>query len=437
MSTLRDSVNSPEIRKKVFFTCLIVSVLCVLTLIPVPGLNHALATYTAAGWGSVGFIIDVLSMKGFENISIVSLGIYPFLVASIIMQIVTLAVPKLRALAQMGDEGAKKITKLTRIASIVAAVVFAALYCVGMRNAVTTKINYWVAIVICGVSIAVGNAFCGWCVELLNTKGIGDGLTIIIVAGILRDIPHEIARCFDDAHYLGIIPGLTYAIFGALLFAGLIFFVVFINMGEKKIRIIFSKRTVGMKQYGMQNQVIPLKVAQAGITPVIYAMTVCMFIPSILTMIAPGSDNVWFAGARAFPTSIAFIPFFIIFLVFFTYVFALMQFNPYDISNQIKQNSGYIQGIKPGKPTSQYLMNVYSNLNSADNFYLIAVCVLPLALSFIPGLRSIAFAGIGLVLIGGGFIEMKTLLDNALKAEEDKLKQAGKDKKRSKNYNKK
>ena len=187
----------------------------------------------------------------------------------------------------------------------------------------------------------------------------------------------------------------------------------------------------------MQNQVIPLKVAQAGITPVIYAMTVCMFIPSILTMIAPGSDNVWFAGARDFPTSIAFIPFFIIFLVFFTYVFALMQFNPYDISNQIKQNSGYIQGIKPGKPTSQYLMNVYSNLNSADNFYLIAVCVLPLALSFIPGLRSIAFAGIGLVLIGGGFIEMKTLLDNALKAEEDKLKQAGKDKKRSKNYNKK
>ena len=162
-----------------------------------------------------------------------------------------------------------------------------------------------------------------------------------------------------------------------------------------------------------------------------------MFVPSILTMIAPGSDNVWFSGARDFPTSVAFIPFFIIFLVFFTYVFALMQFNPYDISNQIKQNSGYIQGIKPGKPTSQYLMSVYSNLNSADNAYLIIVCVLPLALSFIPGLRSIAFAGIGLVLIGGGFIEIKTLLDNALKAEEDKLKQAGKEKKRSKNYNKK
>ena len=154
-------------------------------------------------------------------------------------------------------------------------------------------------------------------------------------------------------------------------------------------------------------------------------------------MIAPGSDNVWFSGARNFPTSIMFIPFFVIFLVFFAYVFALMQFNPYDISNQIKQNGGYIQGIKPGKPTSMYMMSVYSNLNSAGCAYLILVCIIPLILSFIPGLSSIAFCGIGLVLVAGGAIEIKTLLDNALKLEEDKLKQAGKDKKRSKNYNKK
>ena len=352
------------------------------------------------------------------------------------MQIVTLAVPKLRALAQMGDEGAKKITKLTRIASIAAAVVFAALYCVGMRNAVTTKINYWVAIVICGVSIAVGNAFCGWCVELLNTKGIGDGLTIIIVAGILRDIPHEIARCFDDAHYLGIIPGLTYAIFGALLFAGLIFFVVFINMGEKKIRIIFSKRTVGMKQYGMQKQVIPLKVAQAGITPIIYTLTVTLIPSVIIAMVVPGTEAAWAESWKNLPTHVAYIPFFIVFLVFFTYIFAMLQFNPFDMSSQIKQNGGYIQGIKPGKPTSQYLMNLYNNLNSADCFYLILFCVLPMALSFIPGFDRIAFGGIAVVLVGGGLLEMKTLLDNALKTEEEQLKAAGKDKKR-KNYNKK
>ena len=303
-------------------------------------------------------------------------------------------------------------------------------------NAVTTKINFWVAIVLCGVTVAVGNAFCGWCVELLNTKGIGDGLTIIIVAGILRDIPHEIASCFDEADYLGIIPGLTYSVFGALLFAGLIFYVIFINMGEKKIRIIFSKRTVGMKQYGMQNQVIPLKVAQAGITPIIYTLAVTLIPSVIIAMVVPGTEAKWAESWKNLPTSVAYIPFFIVFLVFFTYIFAMLQFNPFDMASQIKQNGGYIQGIKPGKPTSQYLMNLYNNLNSADCFYLILFCVLPMALSFIPGFDRIAFGGIAVVLVGGGFIEMKTLLDNALKTEEEQLKAAGKDKKR-KNYNKK
>ena len=438
MDTLRESWKTPEIKKKILFTFLIVSILCLLTIIPIPGLSHAAATAKITNeWGSVGTVIDILSCGALTNASITSLGIFPFLVASIIMQIVTLAVPKLRNLVQLGDEGSKLVAKYTRIAALIGSGVFAVLYCLGMKDTVVTNINFWIAIVICGVTVAIGSAFCGWCVELLNTKGIGNGLTIIILAGIIHNVPHDLLMPFFNAYDLGIVWALVYMIMGIILAIGMLILSLLINMGEKKIRIIFQKRTVGMKQYGMQNQVIPLKVAQAGITPVIYAMTVCMFVPSILTMIAPGSDNVWFAGARDFPTSIAFIPFFIIFLVFFTYVFALMQFNPYDISNQIKQNSGYIQGIKPGKPTSQYLMNVYSNLNSADNFYLIAICVLPLALSFIPGLRSIAFAGIGLVLIGGGFIEMKTLLDNALKAEEDKLKQAGKDKKRSKNYNKK
>ena len=374
MDTLRESWKTPEIKKKILFTFLIVSVLCLLTIIPIPGLSHAAATAKIINdWGSVGTVIDILSCGALTNASIISLGIFPFLVASIIMQILTLAVPKLRNLVQSGDEGSKIVAKYTRIAGLIGAGVFAVLFCLGMKDTVVTSINFWVAIVICGVTVAIGSAFCGWCVELLNTKGIGNGLTIIILAGIIHNIPHDLLLPFFNAYDLGLVWALVYMIMGILLAIGMLILSLLVNLGEKKIRIIFQKRTVGMKQYGMQNQVIPLRVAQAGITPVIYAMTVCMFVPSILTMIAPGSENVWLAGARDFPTSVAFIPFFIIFLVFFTYVFALMQFNPYDSSNQIKQNSGYIQGVKPGKPTSQYLMSIYSNLNSADNFYLIAV----------------------------------------------------------------
>ena len=435
--TLRESLKTPEIKKKILFSFLIVSILCLLTIIPIPGLSHSAATAKIDDWGSVGTVIDILSCGALSNASIVSLGIFPFLVASIIMQIVTLAVPKLRNLAQMGGEGTKLITKYTRIASLIGAGVFAALYCLGMKDTVVNNINFWVAIVLCGVTVAIGAAFCGWCVELLNTKGIGDGMTIIILAGIIHNIPHDLLMPYFEAYQFGIGWALLYMIMGILLAIGALILAILFNLGEKKLRIIFSKRTVGMKHYGMQNQVLPLKVTQAGITPVIYALTVCMFVPSILTMIAPGSDNVWFAGARNFPTSVMFIPFYVVFLVFFAYVFALMQFNPYDLSKQIKENAGYIQGLRPGKTTSQYLMAVYSNLNSADCAYLILVCIIPIILSFIPGLSHIAFSGIGLVLLAGGFIEMKTLLDNLLKAEEDKLKQAGKDKKRSKNYNKK
>ena len=435
MDTLRESLKIPEIKKKILFSFLIVSVLCLLTIIPVPGLNHYAAVAKINDWGSTGTIIDILSCGALSSASITSLGIFPFLVASIIMQIVTLAVPKLRNLAQAGDEGTKIITKLTRIAAIAGAVVFAALYCVGMRGAVTTSINFWAAIVICGVSVAVGSAFCGWCVELLNSKGIGDGLTIIILTGIAHNIPHDLLMPFFASQDLGIVPAILFALLGVLVVTALLVFAVLVNLGEKKIRIIFQKRTVGMKQYGMQNQVIPLKVAQAGITPVIYSMTITLLPSAIISMVVPGSDAVWAQTWKNLPTSPAYIPFFIVFLVFFTYIFAMMQFNPFDMSNQIKQNGGYIQGIKPGKPTSQYLMALYNNLNSADCAYLILLCVIPMALSFIPGLGFIAFFGIGIVLLGGGFIEMKTLLDNALKTEEEKLKQAGKDKKH-KNYKK-
>ena len=238
-----------------------------------------------------------------------------------------------------------------------------------------------------------------------------------------------------NASIFGILPAFSYMFFGGLLSAGILFFIILLNLGEKKIRIIFSKRTVGMKQYGMQNQVIPFKVTQAGITPVIYTLVITMLPSVIISMVVPNVETAGIEAWKNLPTSIVFIPFYIVFIVFFTSIFAMMQFNPFDMSTQIKQNGGYIQGIKPGKPTSQYLMALYNNLNSADCAYLILICVIPMVLSFIPGLGFIAFFGIGVVLLGGGFIEMKTLLDNALKAEEDKLKQAGKDKRR-KNYKK-
>ena len=436
MGTLSDSFKTPEIRKKILFTFLILSVLSLLTIVPIPGLNHAVAVAKIADWGDMGRIINILSGRALANASIISLGIYPFLVASIIMQFVVLLVPKLRSLSQMGDEGTKLITKINRIAALIAAGVYAVLYCVGMAGAVTTRINFWVGIVLCGVAVAVGSAFCGWCVELLNNKGIGNGLTIIVVAGVVRSIPEEIYGLYHQSTVLGRLPAVFLVGMGCLFCIGVLFLVILLNLGEKKLRIIFSKRTVGMKQYGMQNQVLPFKVTQAGTTPVIYTLVILLIPSVIVAMVVPGTDSAVAEWFKNFVEKVAFLPLFIVLIVMFTNLFSLMQFNPFDISKQIKENGGYIQGLRPGKPTAQYLMNVYRNLNIVDCVYLILICIIPMIVNYFPAFRGVCLGGIGIALVGGGFIEMKAILDNSLKTEQEKAKAAGKEKKR-KNYTKK
>jgi len=435
MGTFVDSFKTPEVRKKILFTFLIVTVLSLLTNVPIPGLSYGAAIHNIIGWGNMGTILNILSGHALENISIVSLGIYPFLVASIVMQIVVLAVPKLRNLSQMGEEGQQAITKITRIASIISSVVFGILYTVGMRTAVSPNVNFWLGLVLCGLSVSVGNAFCGWAVELINKKGLGNGLTVIIVAGIIRNIPNEIMGLYYNNEALGKISAIAMVATGCIFLMGLLVLSLLLNMGEKKVRIIFSKRTVGMKQYGMQNQVFPVKVTQAGIMPVIYALIILLLPSAIIAMVAPVTEIAWIESFKNYLTSVLFIPLFVMVMIFFTFVFSMMQFNPADISKQIKEYGGYIQGVRPGRATAQYLMSMYTNLNVFDNFYLILVTVIPMILNFIPAFRGVCLGGIGLVIVGGGFIEMMTLLDNALKAEEDKAKMAGREK-RGKNYKK-
>lgn len=433
MSTFTDSYKVPALRKKMWFTFLILSVLVVLSLVPIPGIDHAGASEAVKKWGDAGELLNIMSFKALGNVAITSLGLYPFLIASIIMQILTIAVPKLRNIAQTGEAGTKIITKYTRIAAVIADVVFAALYCTGMRNHVWTSINYWVAIILAGLCLAAGAAFFGWCVELINNKGIGSGLVIVILACILRNVPHVFKVVYLKASVLGI-PAAVAITFGvAVVCLALFVFIVWFYLGGKKLRILFSKRTVGMKQYGMQNQVLPLKVAQAGTMPIVYSLAIMLFPAAIICMVMPeGTTNIFFLGFVNFKRSISFYIIYAAFLALFTYIFAMIQFNPIDLSNQIKQNGGYIQGLRPGKATAQYLMSLYNNFNLADAAFLILVSLVPMLLDLIPVLNGIWFLGIVSILLGGGFVELQTVLDNGIATEEEKVKAAGKEKKKNK-----
>lgn len=429
MSTFTDSYKVPELRKKMWITFLIVTVLVLLSLVPVPGIDHAGASAAVAKWGDTGALLNIMSLKALGNVAVTSLGLYPFLIASIIMQILTIALPKLRAIAQTGDAGTKIITKFTRIAAVIADVIFAVLYCVGMRNHVWTSINYWVAICLAGVCLAAGAAFFGWCIELINTKGIGSGLVIVILACILRNIPETFMSVYLKASVLGIPAAVGITAGCAIVSLALFVFVIWFDLGGKKLRIMFSKRTVGMKQYGMQNQVLPLKVAQAGTMPIVYSVAIMLFPASIICMVMPeGTTNIFLLGFVNFKHSISFYILYAAFISLFTYLFAMIQFNPIDLSNQIRDNGGFIQGLRPGKQTAQYLMSLYKNLNLADTVFLIALGIIPMLLDLIPVLNGIWYLGIVVIMLGGGFIELNTVLENGIAAEEEKAKAAGKKK---------
>ncbi|MBR3081384.1 MAG: hypothetical protein IKH06_00875 [Clostridiales bacterium] len=433
MSTFTDSYKVPELRKKMWFTFLILSVLALLSLVPVPGIDHAGASAAVAKWGDTGNLLDVMSFKALGNVSITSLGLYPFLIASIIMQILTIAVPKLRAIAQTGDAGTKVIQKFTRIAAVVADVLFAVLYCVGMRNHIWTSINYWVAICLAGLCLAAGAAFFGWCIELINNKGIGSGLIIVILACILRDLPGHFKDLYVRTSVLGV-PAAAGITFGAaVVVLALLVFIIWFNLGGKKLHILFSKRTVGMKQYGMQNQSIPLRVCQAGTMPIVYAVAILLIPAVIITLVMPeDTTNIFFLGIVNYKRSVSFYILYVFFVATFAYLFSTIQFNPIEMSNQIKQNNGYIQGLRPGKPTAQYLLNLCRNLNFADGAFLLTISLVPMLLDLVPVLNGIYSLGIICLMLGGGFIELKLFMENAISTEEEKAKAVSKDKKKNK-----
>lgn len=429
MSSFSEAYKVPSLKKKLWFTFLIVSACVVLSLVPVPFLSHSGAASEIVKWGDTGVLMNVLSFGALGNGAVISLGIYPFLIASILMQILTIAVPKLRNMAMEGDEGAKKIGKYTRFVSLGMDVIFAVLFTVGMREVLIDNFNIWVSAVIVAIVVAAGGALCGWFVELINDKGIGSGVSVLIIASVIRAIPEYFIGLFTANDIA------TAAIWtAAVVVIGLVIivFALYVNSGEKKLRILFSKKTVGMKQYGMQNQVIPLRVAQAGIMPIIYALCITLLPAAIVAMVTPGTENVISAGFVNFRTSILFYVAFAILLVGFTSFFSMIQFNPIDMANQIKQYGGYIQGIRPGKPTSQYMMNTYTNMNIADAAYLLVLCLVPMLLGLIPVLGPASYVGMVCVMIAGGLYETKLFLDQKVKEEADRVKQAGREAKKNK-----
>jgi preprotein translocase subunit SecY len=402
LDTLASAWKISDLKRKIFFTLAIFLVFRLGAHIPVPGIDVARMEELIRGGALLGFF-DVITGGSLKRFSVFAMGIMPYINASIIMNLLTVVIPALEKLAKEGEEGRKKIIQFTRYGTIVLGFIQAtgmALFLGRTSPPIlldTSFLSYLVVI----ITLTAGTAFLMWLGELITERGIGNGISLIIFAGIVAGLPTAVVNIY---HYLlagtiNIFAGLVFGVLGLLLIAA----VVAIHEGQRRIPVQYAKRMVGRKVYGGQSTHIPLKVNQAGVIPVIFAMSILLF-PSTIAAWFPAN---WFAQwiTRIFDgISYPYMFMYAVLIIFFTYFYTAITFNPQDVADNMKKYGGFIPGYRPGRPTAEFIERVLSRITMAGAVFLALIALMPLLFSRLTGL-PIGFGGTGLLIVVGVALE--------------------------------
>ncbi|EGY80181.1 preprotein translocase subunit SecY [Peptoniphilus indolicus] len=414
ISTFRNAWKIPNLRKKMIFTLLMLLVYRLGSHIPVPYMNAQVVQKLFNGANqSVFALIDLMSGGSLSNYTIFAANIYPYITASIVLQLLTIAIPSLEALAKEGETGRKTIAKYTRYLAIVIALVQALGYSFGFFGKAVMATNFIEKAVVV-LSIVAGTAFLIWIGEQITEHGIGNGISIIIFAGIVTRFPKDIAQSIALVK-AGRANPIFLALF-LLIVIGIIFFVVTLNEGERRIPVQYAKRVVGRKMYGGQSTHIPIKVLMTGVMPMIFASSI-VAIPATFAMFTRNESTKNFI-LKYFTTqgtvgTILYIVLTVLLIVFFTYFYTSIQFNTVEYSKQMQQNGGFIPGIRSGKPTSEYLQRTVNRLVFPGAIALAILAILPILLNKISGL-PFAFGGTSMIIVVGVILETTRTLEQQL-----------------------
>ncbi len=409
LDTLLSAWKAKDLRAKIIFTLMMFLVFRFGAHIPVPGVDTA-AFKEMLGSGSIFGFLDVISGGALRNVTVFAMGIMPYINASIIMQLLTVVVPYLERLAKEGEEGRKKIVQFTRYGTVILGFIQAAGMSVFFGRSGILVDASLPSYVVVTISLTAGTAFLMWLGELITEKGIGNGISLIIFAGIVSGIPTGIVTLYNyvvtgEANIITII---LFLIMALLIIAG----IVYIHEGQRRIPVQYAKRVVGRKVYGGQSTHIPLKVNQAGVIPVIFAMSILLF-PSTIAQWFPQSGFAqWILGVFNF-TSIPYMIMYATFIIFFTYFYTAVTFNPQDVADNMKKYGGFIPGLRPGRPTSEYIDRVLSRITLAGALFLAFIALMPNFIMGITGL-NIAFGGTGLLIVVGVALETMKQIESQL-----------------------
>ncbi len=394
LAALANIFRITELRQKVIFTLAMFIVFRAGTHIPVPGVNATVIEQLFRS-GNLFGLLDMFSGGALSKFSIFAMSITPYINASIILQLLKVVVPTLEQWSKEGEEGYKKTTKLTRMLTVALAFVQACGMAYGLRMAINNP--GIMSVLLIALTLTAGTVFLMWIGEQITARGVGNGISLIIFAGIVSRLPDGLKIIFQ---YLqaGTVNILNVILFAAIALA-MIVFVIIISQGIRKVPVQYAKRVVGKKAYGGHTSYIPLKVNQAGVIPIIFASSVLMFpvtiaqfvdVPWIKTM------GKWFEWGSPLQTTL-----YVLMILFFTYFYTAVSLNIGDLSDNIKKNGGFIPGLRPGKPTTDYLDRVMSRITLAGAVFLSLIALMPHVIGWITRIEGIYFGGTALLIVVG------------------------------------
>ena len=422
--TVRNAFKIKELRKKIFYTFVALVIVRIGCLIPVPGMNSSYITEWFESQSSLDFI-NQLTGGSLSSMSIFALNITPYITASIIIQLMTIAIPRLEELHKDGEEGRKKLAEYTRYVTIVLSVMESAAMAIGFGNQgyLTDGVSFS-SIAVIVVSFTAGSAFLMWLGEQITEKGVGNGISIILLYNIVSRLPEDMANLYEKfiKGANTTVNSLLAAVVILAVLIGMVVFIIILSDGERRINVQYSKKTQGRKLVGGQSSHIPLKVNTAGVIPVIFAGSI-FSMPIVLASFAgvqPASgagasfgqkilkvlnQNAWcnFSSFGEFKYTLGLVVY-IALLIFFAYFYTSITFNPQEIAMNMKKQGGFIPGIRPGKPTTDYLIKMLNNIIFIGAVGLSFVAVVPIFFSGAFG-ADVSFGGTSMIIIVGVVLE--------------------------------
>ena len=414
LQTLRNAWRIEEIRRKILFTLLIILLYRLGNAIPVPYVNiAALQSYFAMLQNTVLGLLDVMSGGAFSNATIFALSIQPYINASIIIQLLCIAIPALERMSkEEGEEGKKKIAAITRYVTVAIGLLQGFGFYMLIKNngilVAEAQSNIWAAIVII-LTFTSGSALIMWMGEQITEFGIGNGISMILFASIISRLPSSFVTSVRNI-ILGQLQWwvLLLMVLGAL---AIIVLIVFVNDSERRIPVQYAKRVVGRKMYGGQSTHLPMKVNMSGVMPIIFAQSIAS-VPATIAAFTGKTDgwvSTWF-GTNSIPYAIIYF----LLIIFFAYFYSTIQFNPVEVANNLKKNGGYIPGFRPGKPTSEFIHKVLNKITLFGAIYLGIIAVVPILVAHFSqsaALTGISLGGTSIIIVVGVALETVRALE--------------------------